>query len=68
MSTRLDGKIAVITGGASGIGKASVERFIAEGAHVVMGDLENRTRRGDGPVSRTKAGLPHYGREKRNPI
>lgn len=40
MTGRLQGKIAVITGGASGIGKASVERFIEEGAHVVMGDLE----------------------------
>ncbi|WP_439634074.1 SDR family NAD(P)-dependent oxidoreductase [Glycocaulis sp.] len=45
MIGRLDGKVAVITGGASGIGKASVERFIAEGAYVVMGDLE--TARGE---------------------
>jgi NAD(P)-dependent dehydrogenase (short-subunit alcohol dehydrogenase family) len=36
---RLDGKVAVITGGASGMGLATVERFIAEGAKVVLTDL-----------------------------
>jgi 3-oxoacyl-[acyl-carrier protein] reductase len=35
----LDGRIAVITGGAQGIGYAIAERFIAEGARVVIGDL-----------------------------
>jgi NAD(P)-dependent dehydrogenase (short-subunit alcohol dehydrogenase family) len=35
----LDGRVAVVTGGASGIGKASVRRFLAEGAAVVVGDL-----------------------------
>jgi 3-oxoacyl-[acyl-carrier protein] reductase len=36
----LDGRTAVITGGAQGIGYAIAERFIAEGAHVVLGDLD----------------------------
>ncbi|MBI3224222.1 MAG: 3-oxoacyl-ACP reductase FabG [Mycolicibacterium cosmeticum] len=35
----LDGRTAVITGGAQGIGFAIAERFIAEGARVVLGDL-----------------------------
>ncbi|HEV7825630.1 MAG TPA: 3-oxoacyl-ACP reductase [Mycobacteriales bacterium] len=37
---RLDGKVCVITGAASGIGLASARRFAAEGAHVVVGDVD----------------------------
>lgn len=43
MANRLVGKVAIVTGGASGIGEATVRRFVAEGACVVIGDL-NRER------------------------
>lgn len=36
---RLDGKVALITGGASGIGRSCAERFAQEGAHIVLSDL-----------------------------
>lgn len=39
MGDRLRGKVAVITGGASGIGRAIASRFVDEGALVVVGDL-----------------------------
>ncbi len=37
--TRLAGKVTIVTGGASGMGRATVMRFLADGARVVVADL-----------------------------
>jgi len=41
---KLAGKIAVITGGSSGIGLATAKRFVEDGAHVVITGLLVRFR------------------------
>ena len=42
MAGRLEGKIAVVTGGASGMGRAISERFVQEGARVVLADISGK--------------------------
>jgi len=53
MAGRLEGKVAVITGGASGIGRACAERFAEEGADIVVADLN--AERGAETVAAVKA-------------
>lgn len=40
---RLEGKIAIVTGGAKGLGQAMAERFASEGAHVIACDMMELT-------------------------
>ncbi len=47
----LDGKVAVVTGGASGLGQAVARGLVREGARVVLGDVD-------------KAGLERMGAER----
>ena len=70
MTKELSGKVAVVTGGASGLGRATVEKFLAEDARVVIADVDRE--RGAslaadcGPDARFKAtdvGIPDQVRE-----
>ena len=54
---KLDGKVAVITGGASGIGKAVAQRAAAEGMKIVLADIE------EGPLKDTEGELSGQGAE-----
>jgi NAD(P)-dependent dehydrogenase (short-subunit alcohol dehydrogenase family) len=41
MTARFDGRVVIVTGGASGIGAATVRRFVAEGARVTIADVQD---------------------------
>ena len=53
MSRKLDGKVAIVTGGAKGLGEAVVRLFAAEGARVVIGDVDEAG--GESAVAEIKA-------------
>ncbi|MGI4801400.1 MAG: SDR family NAD(P)-dependent oxidoreductase, partial [Janthinobacterium lividum] len=50
MAGRLDGKVAIVTGGSSGIGRAIALLFATEGAHVVVADVTEQVVEGGPPV------------------
>jgi 3-oxoacyl-[acyl-carrier protein] reductase len=66
MNLNLKDKVAVITGGAAGIGRATAEAFAAEGAHVVVWDVSSEPRvdvSSRESVDRaTEAAIARYGR------
>ena len=45
MGVRLKDKVAIITGGAGGIGRAAGKRFMAEGAKVLLADVDENALR-----------------------
>jgi len=47
---RLDGRVAMVTGAASGIGRAIARRFAAEGAAILIADLSETVREGGEPT------------------
>ena len=46
MSGRLEGKVAVVTGAASGIGAATAKTYVDHGARVVLGDIQDEAGEG----------------------
>ena len=57
MAGRLDGKVAVITGAASGIGRATVDLFVSEGARVIAADIQDDK---GARIEEDHKGMVHY--------
>jgi NAD(P)-dependent dehydrogenase (short-subunit alcohol dehydrogenase family) len=55
MKGQLESKVALVTGGSSGIGRATALRFAAEGAKVVVADVNVEGGKARFAASRTKA-------------
>ncbi|ETT86680.1 glucose 1-dehydrogenase [Viridibacillus sp. FSL R5-0477] len=57
---RLQGKVAIITGAGSGIGRATAERFAQEGAHVVINDVNREAGKATVEIIRSYGGSSQF--------
>ena len=62
MTNELAGKVAIVTGGASGLGYATVEKFVAEGARVLIADLDAEQGTEVGEIVRRQCAIRARGR------
>src|SRR6201996_5368347 len=65
MVNELKGKVAIVTGGASGIGAGIVEKFLAEGARVVIADVDRE--RGEELASKLGGDVAFWSADVSNP-
>ena len=66
MNDRMAGKVAVVTGAASGMAEATARRLVAEGARVVIADINEDTREGGRGVPRRRGVVSAMRRDGRS--